>query len=131
METTPLDLKALRATLVLEKENQLERARAHEEEAVALMDTKKEAGNRSDAQNNEGDNISVEYAQLLSMASAAKDLANQAALAIIKIDNGTYGTCKFCHRPISPARLEVLPHSDTCVDCAGGKPGLKSRISRF
>jgi hypothetical protein len=26
--------------------------------------------------------------------------------------------CDICHQPINPARLEVLPHTRLCIDCA-------------
>jgi DnaK suppressor protein len=38
--------------------------------------------------------------------------------ALAKIEDGTYGTCDGCGRPISPARLEVAPESVLCIDCA-------------
>ncbi len=30
--------------------------------------------------------------------------------------------CRLCHRPISRPRLEVLPDTDLCVDCARKNP---------
>ena len=40
--------------------------------------------------------------------------------ALAKIDEGTYGTCDNCGRPILPARLRVAPESTRCIDCARG-----------
>lgn len=41
-----------------------------------------------------------------------------------KIDNsleamndGTYGVCKICGKPISKERLETIPYADCCIDC--------------
>jgi len=38
--------------------------------------------------------------------------------ALERLDDGTYGTCESCGRPIPPARLEARPESTTCVECA-------------
>jgi RNA polymerase-binding transcription factor DksA len=35
-----------------------------------------------------------------------------------RIDNGDYGRCQACDRPISHRRLRVLPQTATCVRCA-------------
>ena len=41
---------------------------------------------------------------------------DEAALA--RIEAGSYGICRRCREPISPARLSVLPTALECVDCA-------------
>jgi DnaK suppressor protein len=38
--------------------------------------------------------------------------------ALQKLDEGTYGTCDNCGRPIAPARLRFSPESVLCIDCA-------------
>ena len=38
--------------------------------------------------------------------------------ALEKIDEGTYGACDDCGRPIAPARLRFSPESVLCIDCA-------------
>ncbi len=40
------------------------------------------------------------------------------AAALRRIDQGTFGLCEECHKPISSARLEALPYARHCVDCA-------------
>jgi DnaK suppressor protein len=42
--------------------------------------------------------------------------------ALAKLDEGTYGICDSCGQPIAPRRLEVMPDSVLCIDCAAGKP---------
>ena len=37
--------------------------------------------------------------------------------ALKRIDNGTYGVCQSCGRPIQPERLEFLPYATLCIDC--------------
>jgi DnaK suppressor protein len=38
--------------------------------------------------------------------------------ALAKVEDGSYGTCDSCGKPIAPARLEVAPESVLCIDCA-------------
>ena len=40
------------------------------------------------------------------------------ARALVKIEDGTYGVCDNCGKPIAPARLEAAPESVLCIDCA-------------
>jgi DnaK suppressor protein len=45
---------------------------------------------------------------------AANTLAN-ARQALQRIEEGTYGTCIVCGRPIEPARLEAIPWAPYCL----------------
>ena len=38
--------------------------------------------------------------------------------ALARLDEGTYGTCTGCAKPIPDERLEVVPWAATCVACA-------------
>ena len=37
--------------------------------------------------------------------------------ALKRIDEGTFGTCRTCGKPIGEDRLEALPYSTQCIDC--------------
>ena len=37
--------------------------------------------------------------------------------ALARLDDGTFGTCVRCGRPIAPDRLEALPWAARCIDC--------------
>ena len=37
--------------------------------------------------------------------------------ALKRIEEGTYGTCTNCDRPIPVERLEALPWATLCIDC--------------
>ena len=45
------------------------------------------------------------------------DRREQAELALQRLDEGTYGNCEGCSKPIPVARLEVFPSATTCVNC--------------
>jgi RNA polymerase-binding transcription factor len=38
--------------------------------------------------------------------------------ALAKLEEGSYGRCDRCGGPIAPARLEAVPESLLCIDCA-------------
>ena len=50
-------------------------------------------------------------------ASAQHDL-RQIEAALIRIEDGTYGICAKCGTEIEEARLDALPYTPFCKDCA-------------
>ncbi|MEU5312539.1 TraR/DksA C4-type zinc finger protein [Streptomyces sp. NPDC021562] len=40
--------------------------------------------------------------------------------ACARVQDGTYGVCLKCARPIPVERLEILPHTPFCVPCQRG-----------
>ena len=47
-----------------------------------------------------------------------EDLLTAIDTALQRIEDGTYGTCANCGKPIAEERLEALPWTDLCIDCA-------------
>jgi RNA polymerase-binding transcription factor DksA len=47
--------------------------------------------------------------------------------AIRATEKGSYGICEVCRQPINPARLEVMPHTTTCVKCQARLERLPGR----
>ena len=47
-----------------------------------------------------------------------EDLLTAIDAALGRIEDGTYGICTNCGKPIGEARLEALPWTDLCIDCA-------------
>ena len=37
--------------------------------------------------------------------------------ALLRIENGTYGTCRDCGEPIATARLNAIPWTRVCITC--------------
>jgi DnaK suppressor protein len=50
--------------------------------------------------------------------------------ALVKLDEGTYGSCDACGGPIAPARLQAMPDSVWCVTCARAQPRVRPRRRR-
>ncbi len=59
----------------------------------------------------------AERTEVLGLVESLKGQLTSVDKALIKIDDGTYGSCDTCGKPIPPARLEARPSSILCVDC--------------
>jgi len=46
----------------------------------------------------------------------AERLLAEIDAALGRIDDGTYGTCAVCGRPIEPGRLEAVPYASLCIE---------------
>jgi DnaK suppressor protein len=52
------------------------------------------------------------------LADNESQLLREIDAALRRIDEGTYGTCTNCGKPIAEERLEALPWASLCIDCA-------------
>ncbi len=71
-----------------------------------------------DPGNAEASSMKLEYAKELSIEQNTLDLLSKANRALERVADGTYGTCESCGKSIPIERLEVLPYSTLCVECA-------------
>ena len=51
----------------------------------------------------------------LSLSNNIKDLMEKIGRALERIDEGTYGLCERCGRPIEKARIKALPYATLCI----------------
>jgi RNA polymerase-binding protein DksA len=51
------------------------------------------------------------------LEESERALLGEIDAALVRIDDGTYGTCQRCGRPIGEERLEARPHARLCIDC--------------
>jgi len=87
-----------------------------ERENARLAET---AAERSpDPTSAEGGSMVFEYEKDLSVDANTEDLLRKAENALQRLDQGEYGTCESCGVAIPIARLEVLPYTTLCVECA-------------
>ena len=56
---------------------------------------------------------------LLANRNLTKNRLKQVIMAVIRIDQDTYGYCRVCEEPISFARLKAYPEADMCLKCKG------------
>ena len=55
--------------------------------------------------------------QEMSLAANAREMADQARLALGLFDEGNYGLCEVCGEPIGKGRLQAFPRATLCVTC--------------
>ena len=56
--------------------------------------------------------------QEMSLAANAREMADQARLALGLFDEGNYGLCEVCGEPIGKGRLQAFPRATLCVSCS-------------
>jgi RNA polymerase-binding protein DksA len=63
------------------------------------------------------------YERELSMglASSEQEVLYQIDEALKRMDEGTYGTCQQCGKPISLSRLKAVPYTSLCIGCQRAK----------
>ncbi len=62
------------------------------------------------------DNFEQEFT--LSLLQNQEQALDEIREALGRIDRGTFGQCEECHQPIPKARLQALPYTRHCVECA-------------
>lgn len=55
---------------------------------------------------------------------------NRLSDALDRLQNGSYGVCIECDKPLSPARLRAMPEVQTCVGCQSGLERLDRHAGR-
>jgi RNA polymerase-binding protein DksA len=51
----------------------------------------------------------------LSIEQNVRDLIQKIDRALKRIEDGTYGICEVCGKPIEKARIKALPYVDLCI----------------
>ena len=65
--------------------------------------------------------VTAERGEAEALAAELTETLEHVEAALKKIDDGTYGVCERCGKPISSARLEAKPASTFCIDCASAR----------
>lgn len=71
-----------------------------------------------DPGNAEASSMKLEYAKELSIEQNTLDLLSKVNHALERVKAKTYGICESCGKAIPVERLDVLPYSTSCVECA-------------
>jgi len=83
-------------------------------------------GDDSKIPNHPADFDSEGFDRDLEIARNEADLLDQVEAALVRIEDGTYGRCLECDRPIDESRLAAMPHAGLCVECARERSGERS-----
>jgi DnaK suppressor protein len=106
------DLDAIRADL--------EERRAHTAARVGKLAARPELGAAQGFGKRIGDGTIEAVSRLTDIGVGGSLEATLARTdrALAKLDEGTYGICDSCGAAIAPARLQAMPDSVLCLDCA-------------
>ena len=114
----PEDLETYRRTL-LSIEARL-RGDLEQMTDEALSNTPDSSGNLSNVPLHMADVGTENYDQefTLSLIENEQGTLDQISEAFRRLDAGTYGLCEECHQPIAKPRLQALPYTPRCIECA-------------
>ena len=62
--------------------------------------------------------VTAERGEADALAGQLQETLDEVALAIGRLENGTYGSCEECGVAIAPARLEAMPATRFCINHA-------------
>lgn len=110
-------LAAIRTRLIEEK--------THLEAEMGKFATKNQRGDGNftasfpEYGNEEDDNARevAEYATNKQLEEALERDLRDTTKALARVEDGTYGICKYCDQPIDAKRLMARPTSGACVSC--------------
>jgi len=112
----PMDKKALREQLLVERER-LEReiAELDADLSESLEDSSEESP--YDQHMAETAGVTLDREIDLTLQENARASVAQIDRALGKLENGSYGRCDKCGKPIGEDRLQAAPFATLCIDC--------------
>jgi DnaK suppressor protein len=97
-------------------QERLERQLRQVREDLAQLDERLET--KGDYGLGKGDPLIVRWELNLALREEMETRIAQLEEALERLAEGTYGTCESCGQAIDPERLEALPQTRLCIDCA-------------
>ena len=119
MEHSRLDASTLehfRAVLDGKRAELLEQT-AHHETSLAEVRVARD-GESDDEHDPEGPTIASEWSRLTGLQEAGARELTVIDKAIARVEDGSFGICTSCGKPIARARLDARPSAELCIDCA-------------
>jgi DnaK suppressor protein len=112
-----IDTDRFRQTLLEERRRvQAALQNLHDETSGNLYE---EAGEETAYDNHLADTATETYDRELdyTLEENSEHVLAEIDAALVRIDDGTYGTCTNCQKQIPEERLEALPWATLCIDC--------------
>ena len=101
-----------------ERDNLTKLLERHQEERERVRLSEGSAERSPDPSEADGGSMAFELEKELTLDENTKYLLNQVEHALYLIKKKKYGICENCGVAIPVARLEALPYSTNCRDCA-------------
>ena len=98
--------------------DQLQEERARVREQLARLGHGDDANLDFDENFADSGQVTAERGEVEALSGQLSETLTDIEDALVKFDEGTYGECESCHRPISEVRLEAMPAARLCIECA-------------
>ena len=118
--TGPPQPAGAREMLTEERAETLERLAGLDREFDGIVEASG-AANADDEHDPEGATIAFEREHVAALRSQAREHVAEIDAALSRLDEGGYGICARCGRPIAAGRLAARPTATMCVACASRK----------
>ena len=109
------ELDELRERLLAEQVELQEQLATIEEQSFATSQSDISGEVSFDEENADAGTFTFERERDLSIENNVRDLLGKIDRALARMDDGTYGVCSRCGKPIEKARLKALPYADLCI----------------
>jgi DnaK suppressor protein len=108
---------------------ELEERRNHTQQRVADLAKRPERGSAQGFGKRIGDGTTEAISRLteIGVGTSLEEGLARTERALTKLDEETYGICDGCGEPIAAARLEAMPDSVLCVQCAASQRRVPPR----
>ena len=114
----PNTINKFKKRLEAEKEQLSSMLELHQQERENIRLSEASAERSPDPTSADGGSMAFELEKELTLDENTKHLLNQVEHALVLIKKKKYGNCENCEEPIPVARLEALPYSTVCKNCA-------------
>ena len=115
---SPNTINKLKKRLEAEKEQLSSMLELHQQERENIRLSEASAERSPDPTSADGGSMAFELEKELTLDENTKHLLNQVEHALVLIKKKKYGNCENCGEPIPVARLEAIPYSTICKNCA-------------
>jgi RNA polymerase-binding protein DksA len=109
------ELDDLRERLLAEQTELQEQLTTIEEQTFAASQSDLSGEVAFDEENADAGTFTFERERDLSIENNVRDLMRKIQRALVRMEEGTYGICSRCGKPIEKARLKALPYVDLCI----------------
>jgi RNA polymerase-binding protein DksA len=112
---TKKELDDLRQRLVEERTELETQLTTIEETSFATSQSDMSGEVSFDEENADAGTFTFERERDLSIENNVRDLMSKIDRALSRMDEGAFGLCSRCGKPIEKARLKALPYVDLCI----------------
>lgn len=112
---TKKELEELRKRLIEERAELESQLTTIEETSFAASQSDLSGEVSFDEENADAGTFTFERERDLSIENNVRDLMGKVDRALARMDQGRYGVCSRCGKPIEKARLKALPYVDLCI----------------